>query len=115
MAKAAASAKQSTSKTARARKVGPPMLVLGLGFASAIASFALVGSDELSMRVVAYVIGSLIPILVIGLSRRIDLDRRRSPHYEASSLFRLGLIVLAVVAMVAAALHVWPIATELAS
>lgn len=91
------------------------MLILGLGFASALASLPLVASDELPVHVAGYLVGSLIPILVIGIARRIDLDRRRSPYYRTNGLFRLGLAVLAVVALVAAGLHVWPIATELSS
>ena len=98
-----------------ARTVGPPMLVLGLGVASAVTSLALVPRDEVAVHVAGYVIGSLVPILLVGIARRVDLDRRRSAHYQVNGLFRLGLIVLAVLALVAAALHVWPIATELAS
>ena len=91
------------------------MLILGLGFASALASLVLVPSDQRNVHVAGYLIGALIPILVVGFARRSDLDRRRSPYYQANGLFRLGLVALAVIALLAAALHVWPIATDLAS
>jgi hypothetical protein len=114
MAKAASTAKQSALGAA-SRSVGPPLLILGLGFASAIASLPLVSSDGLTVHAVGYLIGAMVPIVVIGLVRRVDLDRRRSPYYQASSLLAPGLVLLAVVALVAAGLHVWPIATELSS
>ena len=91
------------------------MLVLALGFACALASLALVPTDDLALHVAGYLIGSMIPILIVGVARRADLDRRRSARYRANGSFRIGLVALAVVALVAAALHVWPIATELAS
>ena len=115
MAKAAASATPTRTSPPAKQQVGPPMLILGLGFASALASLALAGADDVAVHVAGYLIGAMVPILVVGISRRIDLDRRRSPYYAANGLFRLGLGVLAVVAMVAALLHIWPIATELAS
>lgn len=115
MAKDRATATTARPGTSAARTVGPPMLILGLGFASALASLPLMASDELSVHVVGYLVGAMVPILVIGIARRIDLDRRRSPHYQANGIFQVGLVVLAVVAMVAALLNVWPIATELAT
>ncbi|HRW36273.1 MAG: hypothetical protein KDB04_03595 [Acidimicrobiales bacterium] len=113
MAKAAAATAEATATASR--EVGPPMLIVGLGFASAVASLALVVTDALALHVAGYLVGSVVPILVVGLARRIDLDRRRSPYYQPNGLFRMGLLALAVAAVVAAALHVWPIATELAS
>ncbi|MEZ5183325.1 MAG: hypothetical protein R2702_15855 [Acidimicrobiales bacterium] len=91
------------------------MLLMGVGFASAVTGVVLSVADELAVHVAGYLVGSVIPILVIGLARRTDLDRRRSPAYRANGRFRPALAGLAVIAMVAAALHVWPIATELAS
>jgi len=89
--------------------------MVGLGFVSALVSFAFVTTDSMALRLFGYVIGSIIPILIIGIARRVDFDRRRSPYYQPKVAFRYGLVVLAVVAIVAAALHVWPIATELSS
>jgi hypothetical protein len=115
MAKAASTADQAPPSVATPRRVGPPLLILGLGFASSIASLPLVAGDGVAVHAVGYLVGAMIPVLVVGLVRRIDLDRRRSPYYQPSGLFRPGLVVLAIVAIVAAGLHVWPIATELAS
>lgn len=95
--------------------VGPPLLILGLGFLSVLVSLPLIGADGIPSHVIGYATGALVPILVIGIVRRIDLERRRSPHYVARSWFSAALVVLAVAALVAAGLHIWPIATELAS
>lgn len=113
------STKQSAGADAGTRapatKVGPPLLILALGFASVLVSLPLILLDGIATHLVGYVTGALVPIIVIGLVRRIDLDRRRSPYYLPKPVFGAGLAVLAVLAIVAAGLHVWPIATELAS
>ncbi|MEO6988815.1 MAG: hypothetical protein ABI239_09215 [Aquihabitans sp.] len=95
--------------------VGPPLLILGLGFASVLVSLPLVFASGVVLHILGYVTGGLVPILVIGLARRIDLDRRRSPHYRPVGLLRPALGTLAVLAVAAALLHIWPLATELAS
>lgn len=105
----------SAPRSTKADKVGPPLLILGLGYASILVSLPLIAFDSVGAHVVGYVTGALIPILVIGFVRRIDLERRRSPYYEASKLLSPAIAVLGVAAVVAAGLHVWPIATELAS
>ncbi len=113
MAKSAA--KKGARKGAGANKVGPPSLMVALGFASVLVSLPLIAFDGIATHVVGYVTGSLIPILMIGLVRRVDLDRRRSPYYQAHRLFQPALVLLAILAIIAAGLHVWPIATELSS
>lgn len=112
--KDATPAPASTAAPAPAR-VGPPVLLLAVGFGSVLASLPLIGADGIPIHVVGYVTGALVPILIIGLVRRIDLDRRRSPHYITRPAFGTGLVVLAALAIIAAGLHVWPIATELAT
>lgn len=96
-------------------KVGPPLLLLGLGYLSVLVSLPLVTLDGIPTHVVGYCTGALVPILVIGIVRRVDLDRRQSPFYEPNRLVGPAIAVLGAVALVAAGLHVWPIATELAS
>ncbi|QXC63311.1 hypothetical protein KSP35_11280 [Aquihabitans sp. G128] len=78
-----------------------------------LASLPLIAADGIPTHVVGYVAGGLLPILLVGLVRRIDLDRRRSPYYRPVSLVRPALVVLLVASLVAAGLHIWPIATEL--
>jgi len=95
--------------------VGPPLLLVALGYASVLVSLPLIGADGIPAHIVGYVTGALIPILIIGFVRRVDLTRRRSPYYVARSAMRPALVILAIAAVVAAGLHVWPIATELAS
>ena len=109
------SAKDESDTTTASATVGPPLLLVGLGFASVIASLPLIALDGIPTHILGYLTGALIPILVIGLVRRVDLARRRSPYYVPSNALRPALLVLAVAAIVAALLHVWPIATELAS
>lgn len=96
-------------------KVGPPLLLVALGYASVLVSLPLIAVDGVPAHVIGYVTGALIPILIIGIVRRVDLDRRRSPYYVPRGLLRPALVTLAAVALVAALLHIWPIATELAS
>ena len=98
-----------------AATVGPPLLVLGLAFASILASVALLGVDRTRAHVVGYVVGSVVPLLLLGFFRRVDLDRRRNPRYLISRVVRPALVLIAVAALVLAALHVWPIATDMAS
>lgn len=93
--------------------IGPPVLLLGLAFASVLASLALALQDGTALHAIGYVFGALVPILLIGFIRRVDLDRRRSPRYEARSYLQPALVVLALLALIAAGLHIWPIATEL--
>lgn len=95
--------------------VGPPLVILALGFASVLVSLPLIVSEGVVPHVLGYVTGGLVPILVIGLVRRIDLDRRRSPDYRSVGFLRPALAALAVLALIAALLHIWPLATELAS
>ena len=101
--------------TTQPDRVGPPVLLLALGFLSVLVSVPLIPTDSDALHVLGYVTGALVPILVIGLVRRADLGRRRSPFYEPVRLFAPALAVLAVLSIVAAGLHVWPIATGLAS
>ncbi len=91
------------------------MLVLALGFLSVLVSLPLLGADGIGAHAVGYVVGGLVPILVVGVARRLDLERRRNPRYQARALFRIGAIALLPLAIVTAGLHIWPIATELAS
>lgn len=94
--------------------VGPPVILLAAAVASLLISLLLVPSDGIPLHLVGYVTGALVPILLVGLIRRVDLDRRRSAHYLASPVLQPGQAVVLVGGLVAALLHVWPIATELA-
>lgn len=94
--------------------VGPPLGLLAMALLSLVVSLALVPSDGIALHVIGYVTGALVPILLVGLIRRVDLDRRRSAHYLASPLLQPGQGLVLVGGLVAALLHVWPIATELA-
>lgn len=91
------------------------MLLIGLGYLSILISLPLVVFDTIPPHIVGYVTGSLIPILMLGFVRRIDLDRRQRPGYKERGALRPAVAGLAVLAVVAAGLHVWPIATELAA
>ena len=94
---------------------GPPLLILALGFASVLVSLPLISAEGIAAHVVGYVAGALVPILVVGLVRRLDLERRRNPAYEARGFLRPASVALLLAALLAGAVHVWPIATELAS
>jgi len=108
-------AKNDAPPAAHASAVGPPLLLVALGYVSVLASLPLLSADGIPAHIVGYVAGALIPILLIGFVRRVDLSRRRSPYYVPKAWLQPAIVVLAVLAIVAAGLHVWPIATELAS
>jgi hypothetical protein len=108
-------AKKDAPPQADTSTVGPPLLLVAVGYASVLASLPLVAADGIPAHVVGYVIGALIPILLIGFVRRVDLARRRSAYYTPRSALQPALVVLAIAAIVVAGLQVWPIATELAS
>jgi hypothetical protein len=108
-------AKKDAPTGADATPVGPPLLLVALGYASVLVSLPLIVADAIPAHVVGYVTGALIPILVIGFVRRVDLGRRRSPYYVPRAALQPALVILAILAIVAAGLHVWPVATELAS
>jgi hypothetical protein len=95
--------------------VGPPVVFLILGFASMLASLALGVVGGRQAHVGGYVLGALFPILIIGVFRRLDLARRRSPYYVPQGLVGLLVTVLGVGAVALAAVHIWAIATDLAS
>lgn len=95
--------------------VGPPLLLLGIGYLCVAVGLLQVGADGVGRHLLGYVVGAVVPILLVGIVRHTDLDRRRSPNYAGRALLRPGLVLLVVAALVVAALHVWPIATEWAS
>jgi hypothetical protein len=95
--------------------VGPPLAIIVLGFVSQAASVVLLTVGSSRSHVIGYLVGTVVPLVLIGFVRRADLDRRRSPFYVANSLVGPALVVMAVAAMVLAGVHVWAIATDLAS
>lgn len=96
--------------------VGPPMAVAGTGLVALVVSILLAAAGSgVAVHLLGYLTGALVPVLVIGIARRADLDRRRDPGYRAIGLFSTALLALGVGAVLAAALHVWPLATEWAS
>lgn len=107
--------KQRTAAAPSTATLGPPLLLLGLGYLSILVSLPLVVVEGIPSHVLGYCTGALIPLLVIGFVRRVDLQRRRSPYYRPKRILGPAIAVLAGAALVAAGLHVWPIATELAS
>lgn len=95
--------------------VGPPMTVLGVALLAVAVSALLLVVGSTVAHELGYVVGSVVPVLLIGFFRRADLERRRSPRYVASSLVRPAIALVVVAAVVLAAFHVWPLATDLAT
>ncbi|MCU1496109.1 MAG: hypothetical protein JWM47_62 [Acidimicrobiales bacterium] len=113
MARGTALARPPAGPEAEVTKVGPPLLLLALGFVSVLVSLPLISADGIPAHVMGYVTGGLLPILLVGFERRVDLDRRRSAYYEPVGLVPPAVVLILVLALVAAGLHIWPIATEL--
>lgn len=101
---------------ADADTTGPPFTVVIVGILSLLVSCGLAFAlRTVPSHLIGYATGAVIPVLVIGIARRVDLDRRSDPGYRSNAAFRTGLLVLGVGAVVAAGLHIWPLATEFAS
>ncbi|HMJ75800.1 MAG TPA: hypothetical protein VK507_07500 [Iamia sp.] len=94
---------------------GPPVLVLVLAGLCVVTSAALVPLDDLGTHVLGYVAASVLAIVLVGLFRRFDLTRRLAPGYRARPGVGRLVTVLLLAAFAVAAVHVWAIATELAS
>jgi hypothetical protein len=95
--------------------VGPPFFLLGIGALSSLVSLALVVVDSAGVHALGYLCGTLVPIVAIGLFRRSDLSRRKSAAYRLGELKSWMIPAVLVVGLVAAALHIWALATQLAS
>lgn len=100
----------------RVDPVGPPVLIVLAGILSLLTAVVLaVAKSGVTVHLLGYATGAIIPVLVIGIARRVDLDRRSDPTYRPIGWFGTALLVLGVGAVLAAALHIWPLATEWAT
>jgi hypothetical protein len=94
---------------------GPPLAVLLLALLTVVLGAALMPLDAMAGHVAGYVAAPVLTILLVGVYRRADLARRLEAGYRARpGAGRLATVVL-VAAFGVAAVHVWAIATELAS
>ena len=98
-----------------APRTGPPVVFLLLGLLSVLASIFLLVHGGFAANVLGYVLASVLPILSVGLFRHFDLDRRISPYYVPSQLVRYLIPIVLALGLIAAVLHTWSIATEIAS
>jgi len=95
-------------------KVGPPISFLLSGVISVVASLVLVLRADLTAHVLGYVLASILPFLLVGLFRHSDFERRISPYYVGRPIINRLIPVVLVLGMLAAIVHTWSIATELA-
>jgi hypothetical protein len=96
-------------------KVGPPTYIILLGLLSVGVSILLLFEHRFAFHVVGYVLASFVPILTVGLFRRIDLAKRGNPFYEPVPLINRIIPVVLGLGLLAAVLHTWSVATGLAS
>ncbi|HEX7131061.1 MAG TPA: hypothetical protein VF228_00715 [Iamia sp.] len=108
-------ARASKPVLAAGDRTGPPLLILGLAALCVGTGAALVGQEELSAHVLGYLTASVLAIVLVGLFRRFDLSRRLTPGYRARRGVGRVATALLLVAFVVSGIHVWAIATELAS
>ena len=94
---------------------GPPVLFLLTAALCVVAGAALAPLDDFGAHVLGYVAASVLAIVLVGLFRRVDLTRRLAPGYHARAGVGRIVTVLLLAAFAVAAVHVWAIATELAS
>jgi hypothetical protein len=115
-----ASAAQRASKAAVGadERTGPPVLFLVLaGLCVATGVTLLVQGDQADqgVHVLGYLSSSVLAIVQIGLFRRFDLSRRLTPGYVPRPGMGRAVTVLLLAGFAVAGLHVWALATELAS
>jgi len=96
-------------------RTGPPLVFLVLGALCVATGAALLGQQETAGHVVGYVASSVLVIVLVGLFRRFDLSRRITPGYRPRPGTGRLVTVLLLAAFAVSAVHVWSIATELAS
>jgi UPF0716 family protein affecting phage T7 exclusion len=94
--------------------VRPPASLLVVAACCVGASAALLALPGLLTHVVGYVLGSVVAIALVGLYRRTDVQRRQHALYLPRASLTRYAGVIAALGVVAAALHTWSIATELA-
>lgn len=94
---------------------GPPVAILGGAALCVLVGVVLLVPGTFAAHVAGYVASPLVAILLVGLFRRVDLRRRLAPAYRPAPTVARAIPVILVVAFVVAALHVWAIATEVAS
>lgn len=107
----------SERAVAAADRTGPPFMFLGLAALCVAVGGALIPTPqaELGAHVIGYLTATVLAIVLVGLFRRFDLSRRLTPGYRPRPISGRLIPVLLVVAFAVAAVHVWAIATELAS
>lgn len=98
-----------------AATTGPPLLFLATAGACVLVGGGLLAIDTFTANVAGYLVASLLTILLVGLFRRVDLIRRLSAGYRPVAQVRRAITLLLVLAFVVAGVHVWAIATEVAS
>lgn len=107
----AATARTEVAET----RVGPPMVPLTAAAAAVVASLLLLVLSSFATHVLGYVLAAVVPIFCVGLFRRSDLALRANPSYVPRPLVARLLPIILVVGVLAAVLHTWYIATEVAS
>ena len=95
-------------------RLGPPRGLLLLAVASVASSAALLAFSGLPVHVAGYALASVLTIVLVGMFHRADLVRRQLPFYLPSRAASRCAGALAVLGVLVAALHTWPIATVLA-
>lgn len=95
--------------------IGPPIAVLAGAALCVLVGIVLVFPGSFATHVAGYVASPLVAILLVGLYRRLDLRRRLSAGYRPNPSIARVIPLILVVAFVVAAVHVWAIATEVAS
>lgn len=97
------------------RPVGPPVGLLAAAAVSVAASLAMFPVTLLPFHVVGYLLASFVTISLVALYRASVQRRRRNPYYSPRPALRRGATLLLVLGTVVAGVHVWVIATHLAS
>ncbi len=112
---ASAAARASKQAVTTDERTGPPVLFLVLAGLCVATGVGLLGQDDQGAHVLGYVTASVLSIVLIGLFRRFDLSRRLTPGYVPRPGMGRVVSILLIAGFAVAGVHVWAIATELAS
>lgn len=96
-------------------RTGPPLLFLVLVALCVAVGAGLLVVDDQTAHVLGYLTASVLTIVLTGLFRRFDLSRRLTPGYRPRPGVGRIVTLLLLVGFVVSGVHVWAIATELAS
>jgi len=93
--------------------VSAPKYLLGLAACSIAFSILLLFPGDFYLNIAGYLFGSVVVVLLVGMFRRVDSERRQRPTYSPQRGLAGAVTSLILFGLLVAMTHAWFIATEL--